>query len=206
MKDLVILAADKDLRTALEALLKRYQSLGIRPITFTVFTDPGHDPACARTGVRFLEQFVGQFQRALLMFDYEGCGMEQTCTPDELQSILDAELCSGPWGTNAKTLILNPELEAWVWSDSPKVSESIRWKGSRESLTDWLIQAGRLAQGQTKPPRPKEAFDAALFAAGQPHSASLFGRLAETVSFQRCADPSFAMFCQTLREWFPKED
>lgn len=206
MKDLVILAADKDLRTALEALLKRDQSLGIRPITFTVFTEPGHDPACARTGVQFLDQFVGQFQRALLMFDYEGSGMEQTCTPDELQTTLDTQLHGGPWGTNAKTLLLNPELEAWVWSDSPQVSEAIRWKGSRESLTAWLIQEGRLAQGQPKPPRPKEAFDAALYAAGQPHSASLFGRLAENVSFRRCTDPSFDKFCQILREWFPRED
>jgi len=206
MKDLVILAADKDLRTALEALLKRDQSLGIRPITFTVFTDPGHDPACARTGVQFLDQFVGQFQRALLMFDYEGSGMEQTYLPELLQSTLDTQFHNGPWGNNAKTLLLNPELEAWVWSDSPKVSEAIRWNGSRESLDSWLIQKGLLAQGQIKPPRPKEAFDAALCAAGQPHSASLFGRLAENVSFRRCADPSFGKFCQTLREWFPRED
>lgn len=206
MKDLVILAADKDMKTALDALLSRDRALGIRPIRHDVFTHPGHDPACAREGVSFLEPFSAQYRHALLMFDYEGSGMEQNCTPAELQSSLDEAFTRGAWGANAKTVLLYPELEAWVWSDSPHVESEIRWNDSRVSLTDWMIQKQWLSQGQVKPPRPKEALDAALHRAGQPHSASLFGRLASTISFQRCADPSFRYFLQTLHKWFSKEE
>ena len=140
------------------------------------------------------------------MFDYEGCGFEKDHSPDELEKKIDEQFNVSSWNDCAKAILLIPELEAWVWSDSPKVAEAIRWKGSRESLTDWLIRDGKLPRGQTKPPRPKEAFDAALYAASQPHSASLFGRLAENVSFRRCTDPSFAKFRQTLQEWFPQKD
>lgn len=206
MKDLVVLAADKDLKTALESLLKRHQALEICPITFDVYTDPGHDPTCARQGVQFLNSFYGQYHHALLMFDYEGSGMEQKFSADELQQALDSQLQSGPWKTDAKTILLTPELEAWVWSDSPNLSDAIRWKGPRTSMNDWLVQKELLTQGQIKPARPKEALDAALYEAKQPHSSSLFGVLAEKVSFRNCTDVSFGKFCDTLRHWFPRED
>ena len=205
MKDLIILAADKDLTTALKALLKRDKSLDIRPLTFDIFTEPGHDPACANEGVQFLEKFHGQFYHALLMFDYEGSGLEQTCTSAELEVKLNRQFADGAWGNAAKALLLNPELEAWVWSDSPHVPEIIGWNETQPPFNTWLVQKGWIAQGQTKPTHPKEAFDAALYAARQPHSASLFGRLAEEVGFKRCTDPSFANFCKTLRGWFPRE-
>ncbi len=206
MKDLIILAADKDLKTALEALLKRNQALHIRSITFDVYTEPGHDPACALQGVQFLNSLHGQHHHALLMFDYEGSGFDDRLSPTELESQLTIEFTKSQWQDRAKAILLTPELEAWVWSDSSHVSDVIGWKDSRKALADWLIQNGWLAQGQTKPARPKEAFDAALCAARQPHSSSLFGRLAEKVSFKSCTDPSFTKFCQTLRGWFPRED
>ena len=95
-KDLVILAADKDLEHALQGLLARPRALDIRPIAFDVFVHPRHDAACAR-----------------------------------------------------------------------------------------------------------EAFHAALHEARVARSASLYRRLAERVSVQRCADRAFQDLRSTLRHWFP---
>jgi len=195
MRDLVVLVADKDMKATLDGLLKRNRSLGVRPLDLAIYAEPGHDPACARTGVQFLDHFHGQFRHALLIFDYEGSGMELPHSPSGLESEIDSRFHSGCWGANAKALVLDPELEAWVWSDSPKVSEAIRWKGDRKSLSEWLTQRGFLVEGQSKPSRPKEAFEAALVAAGQPRSASIYGRLASTVGFSRCTDLSFSRFC-----------
>ena len=50
MKDLVILAADKDMEHAPSGLLARPRALGIRPIAFDVFVHPEHDPGCALRG------------------------------------------------------------------------------------------------------------------------------------------------------------
>lgn len=206
MKDLVVLVADKDMKMTLDGLLKRNRSLGIRPIDVGIYAEPGHDPACARAGVKFLDNFYGQFRHALLIFDYEGCGLEHKHSPSELATQIDQCFLESRWGADAKTLVLDPELETWMWSDSPKVSEAIRWKGNRKSLSDWLTRGGFLAEGQIKPPRPKEAFEAALAAVRQPRSASIYGRLAATVGFSRCSDSSFSRFRQILREWFPIED
>lgn len=207
MKDLVVRAADKDLKFAVATLLeKRTEALGIRRITCDILVDDRHDASCCREGVRFLNAFVKQYRHALLMFDYEGCGKERLSSAAEIESEINSQFLGVPWESRAKAIVLQPELENWVWSDSPHVSRIVGWNDAQSSLTNWLIQEGRLAQGQAKPPRPKEAFDAALYAAGQPHSASLFGRLAENVSFRRCTDPSFDKFCQILREWFPRED
>jgi hypothetical protein len=55
MKDLVILAADKDMEFALRGLLARPEALGMRPVDLDLFVEPDHDPGCALRGVEFLD-------------------------------------------------------------------------------------------------------------------------------------------------------
>ena len=50
-RDLVVLAADKDMEHALRGLLSRHKSLPIRQIAFDIFVHPQHDAACAARGV-----------------------------------------------------------------------------------------------------------------------------------------------------------
>lgn len=207
MKDLVILAADKDMKVALSALLKRTRALGICPISPDVWNYPNHDSACASEGVAYLNGFHGKYAHALLIFDYEGCGKESSYTPEELEKALTTQFQNGPWKEDARVIVISPELENWIWSDSPHVSGIIGWKGGMPALQQWLRSQGWLPEGRgAKPQRPKEAFRAALQAARKSPGSHLFQQLAEKVSFQRCTDRSFSRFCQTLREWFPIED
>ena len=67
VKDLIILAADKDMEHALRGLLKRPEALGIRPIEKDIIVHPEHDPACARRGIGFLSIFSKQYRHSLLM-------------------------------------------------------------------------------------------------------------------------------------------
>ncbi len=202
MKDLIILAADKDLEFSLRGLLDRPESLGICPVTADIFVAPEHDPACALRGIDFLKAFEGQYRYALLMFDHEGCGKE-TISVKTLQDDLNSKLASTVWGSRAQTIILEPELEAWIWSDSPHVDHIAGWSGRNPELRSWLIEQGWLEEGQTKPARPKEAFEAALREARKPRSASLYKKLADVVSVRRCEDASFRRFKAVLQEWFP---
>ena len=52
-RDLVVLAADKDMEHALRGLLSRHKSLPIRQIAFDIFVHPQHDAACVARGVRY---------------------------------------------------------------------------------------------------------------------------------------------------------
>ena len=203
MKDLVILAADKDLEHALRGLIGRSEALGIRPIDYDVFVHPEHDPACAIRGVEFLARFAEQYSYALLMFDQEGSGRESTAI-EELQISLNANFSSSDWGERAKAIVLSPELEAWIWSASPVVDEIAGWKDRNPGLRPWLFEQGWLESGEIKPRRPKEAFIAALRKARKPRSASLYEQIASRVSLQRCKDNSFTHFKNVLRAWFPR--
>lgn len=204
MKDLIILAADKDMEHALRGLLERPEALGIRPIEKDILVHPEHDPACARRGVEFLGIFSGQYRHALLVFDHEGSGKESVA-PIELEESLNADFLRSVWGDRAKAIVLSPELEAWIWSDSPHVDEVAGWRNRSPSLRPWLVEEGWIETENVKPDRPKEAFLAALKEASVPQSASLYEQIASKVSLRRCQDASFLRFRDVLRHWFPHE-
>ena len=75
------------------------------------------------------------------MFDHEGSGREQTGV-QQLQEILAAEFRRTHWEDHARAIVLSPELENWIWTDSPHVDAVIGWKHSEPSLRPWLIGQG----------------------------------------------------------------
>ena len=203
--DLVVLVADKDMEQALRGLLTRHQSLGIRPLTFDIFSHPQHDPACVRHGVTYLSNFSAQYDHGLLLFDHKGCGREQVA-PETLQRTLNHDFSGTNWGERAKAIVIAPELEVWVWNESPNVDLVAGWRGRSPRLRDWLVAKGLLREGDSKPHDPKDAFHAALREVGTARSASLYRQLAETVSLQACEDRSFRELKSTLQTWFPSGD
>ena len=203
MKDLVVLAADKDMEQMLRALLQaRPQAMDMRPVEFDIFVHPGHDPACARRGVSFLSDFARQYDHGLLLFDHQGSGREHVGRVD-MQNALNKEFAGSGWEQRARAIVISPELEAWVWSASPHVDVVAGWKGRQPALRDWLLEAGLLDEGDLKPGQPKEAFQAALRKARVARSSSLYRLLAEKVSLRSCVDAAFRELRSTLREWFP---
>ena len=128
---LVVLVADKDIEWSLRGLFTRYRALKIRqlaPDQDVVFhRHPHHDPGCVNGGCDFLRPFSRQFDHALMVFDLEGCGKEgnnRTAVEEEVEGRLRA---SG-WGERAAAVVIDPELEAWVWSNSPHVATVLGWE------------------------------------------------------------------------------
>jgi hypothetical protein len=105
------------------------------------------------------------------------------------------------WPLNG--IVLEPELEIWVWSDSPEVDAALGWKNRNPSLRVWLSQQGYLNPGAFKPERPKEAMRDAMEIVRKVPSASVYKQIAMTVGFKRCQDPKFARLLSVLRTWFP---
>ena len=201
-KDLVVLAADKNLEHTLKGLFSRPQALGIRSIEADILVHSERDPGCALRGVDFLSNFSQRYHHGLLMFDHKGSGKEDT-QPCQLQRDLNEEFARSTWGDRARTIILSPELEAWVWSDSPHVDDVAGWRNRQPSLHRWLTEQGWLRQGELKPACPKEAFEASLREVQKPRSSSLYQKIAARVSLSQCADASFLEFKDILRNWFP---
>ena len=201
-KDLVVLAADKNMEFAVKGILGRFRSLGIREITADFRVHPENDPGCLVRGHDFLRPFVNHYAHALVLLDREGCGRE-AANREELEANLEQRLLDSGWGSRAKVIVIAPELEMWVWSDSPHVDAILGWEGREPPLRTWLKDRTFLGEGQIKPLRPKEALEGALRLSRTPRSSSNYLKLAQKVSLERCIDPSFVKLKSTLQEWFP---
>lgn len=202
-QDLVILTADRSTEFALQGILGRPRSLGTRQITVKFYNHPEKDPGCFVSGHDFLRPFINQFNHALVIFDREGCGQE-SYSREDLEEQVAGKLSQAGWGgERGRAIVIDPELEMWIWSDSPHVDKVLGWNGHQPDLKAWLTAQGFLTDACAKPGRPKEALHAALRHVRKPLSPAIFSAIAEEVSLVRCSDPSFLKLKTVLKAWFP---
>ncbi len=202
--DLVVLVPDKQMEATLRALLLRPKSLAIRQLRFEILVHPRRDPGCRGESAPLLSIYQSFTKFALVLFDREGCG-EDHLSRESLEAKVGAELAASGWSNRAAVIVIDPELESWVWSDSPVVDEVIGWSGNKPSLREWLVDRGHLVKGEVKPARPKESLEAAIRQSRKRLSASLFAELAKRVGLSRCSDSAFQKFKVTLATWFPTD-
>lgn len=204
MKDLIVLAADKNIEHAVRGLLERPADLGIRPLDLEVLVHFRRDPGCFNEAPDFLRPWTGQSQHALVLFDYAGCGCEHRLSPDDVAADLRNRLARNGWGERAEAIVLVPELEVWVWSKDPYVDACLGWAGRQPPLREWLAQNGLWPDDAPKPPDPKGAMEAALRQACKPRSSAIYLNLARQARLQGHTEPAFVRFVQTLQRWFPR--
>ncbi len=204
MSDLIVVTADVDAAATLRALLQRHQALSIREITAQVDRHVGRDSGCYRDAQDYLRPFIRQFDYALVVFDRHGCGKEDHSRVT-LEEKVEKRLRRNGWADRCAAIAIDPELEAWVWSDSPEVDRILGWTGKQPDLRSWLHKEGLLADDASKPSDPKQAMLDALRHMKKPPSAALFDQLARSVSVRRCIDPAFDKLRTTLQQWFPAE-
>lgn len=204
MKDIVILVADKNMEFAVQGLLTRTESLEIRhSITYEIIVHPKRDPGCYRNSYDLMRIKRSYFKYVIVIFDKDGCGRENEEISDIENKVLH-DLTQNGWSEdNAAVIVIDPELEVWVWSDSPEVKRCLGWKNELGDIRSWLTDNELWPETEIKPPDPKEAYERALKEVGKPKSSSIFKELAENVSFKRCSDSSFAKLKNTLQNWFP---
>jgi hypothetical protein len=203
-KDLIVLVADKTISVSVQTLLsKRYVSLGIRQLSFDIYTHPQRDPGCRCLGIKFLRPFADLYKHALLMFDFEGCG-EQNKDKVELKDELDKNLADAGWNCRACTIVFVPEFERWIWVDSPYLEKTLNWDIGKGRLKEWLIGHDAWRENEIKPVRPKEALELVLRTQHMPRSSSLYADLAGKVTLKNCRDETFIYFRTILKEWFER--
>lgn len=200
--ELVVLAADLDIEQTVKGLLARPQALRIRPVRSQLVRDTmaGHDGGTFKRAHDVLEPFSSDsLCRALVLFDRAWDGAPSR---DAKRLAEDVERRLAPmWGERARCVVLDPEIEVWVFSDSPHVDRTLGF--AEGQLRTWLREKGQWPADQLKPGDPKTAMLQALRRSHIKPSASLFGQLATKVGLERCIDPGFRLFVETLRTWFP---
>ena len=174
VRDLVVLVADKNMESTVQGILARPESVPMRPVVHSIFVHPERDPGCLLHSAPFLRPLRRGYARALVMFDREGCGREDL-TRLELCEMVRAGLANSGWSESGAAVCVDPELENWVWSDSPEVLGALGWSQGRPSVRLWLKDQGLWPDRSAKPPRPKEALEKVLYELRKQRSSSLCG-------------------------------
>ncbi len=201
--DLIVLAADAPIEATIKGILSRPQKLAIRPPSCLFFTHPWRDSGCLHNAHVFLQAQAHRAAHALVLFDREGCGRE-SLSREQLELLVERNLAETGWRDRSAVIVLDPELEVWVWSDSPEVDTCLGWNRLSRSLRVEVQGQGYWSAGEPKPTRPKDALRWALREADKKPSAAIFEDLAKRVSFRRCADAAFHKLCTVLCNWFGK--
>ncbi len=200
LADVVILVPDKNTEYAIRGILNRQQSLGIKKIQADIFIHLERDPGCLNNAHEYLRPFIKKYKYALVLFDRHGCGREYI-EVSALAAEAENRLSMAGWKDRCAVIVIDPELEAWVWSDSPQVARVLGWNDSIENLSIWLKSNNLWGKGY-KPDDPKKAMEQVLQKVKKPRSSFMYEQLALHVSFDRCIDSAFSKLQRTLRDWF----
>lgn len=212
MRDLLVYVADGNMAEAVGGLLDRdraHRVIGCGPFTFDSRTDikvakGQSDPGVYTRADALMQPFAQEYARAVVIMDEEWEGSPGAAAIEER---LRAHLTAAGWPPEqALALVVSPEADVWLWSDSPHTAVALGW-ASWDALRLAMEQVGLLEPDQTKPSRPKEAAEWAL---GQgpkriPRSSKLYRQVSGKVSVRRCEDNALTVFISQLRTWFPLE-
>ncbi len=202
LKDLVVLVADKNMEYVIRGLLERYHSFGIRKLNFDIFIHPERDPGIFNRAGELLRNFYRDYHFCMVFLDREGSGQERL-TSTEISEKIEIDLKRTGWNNRAKVIVFDPEVEVWLWVNSTNFLRNIGWRSMR-NVREHLIRNGYTFM-DNKPERPKEALQELLRISKIPRSSAIYYQIAHNVSFRNCTDTSFAIFRQTLQNWFKRQ-
>jgi len=169
-RDLFVVMADLDAENAISKLLcKRQSALGIRvdfnpdrPPAGDLLRYAGRDSGCYKNAVDVLRTPQRTHHHALLIFDRDGCGAK-TESREEIESEVEDQLHRNGWAKDAvSVIVIEPELEAWVWATSPRVADVLGWQNERGGLHPFLTSRNLWDENSPKPSNPKEAMRQSL--------------------------------------------
>jgi len=209
MRDCIFLLADTNMEAAFKGFLCRdqfHQSLQCGAFDFDarqdlVVASGDNDPGLYTRGHELLKPFRQTHAHAILVLDSEWDGSPGA---DVIDAHISANLYQSGWAEdNCKVIVIDPELENWIWQRNDHVARSL----GLDSVVNFSTAIGAeiWPEGQAKPDHPKETLEAVLRANRIPRSSSIYKNITSKVSVGGCEEQSFQLFRTTLQTWFPAE-
>jgi len=202
-KPLVVLVADSNMKAVVDGLLHHPEAMGLRLSgeDVEILVHPFRDPGVYRRAPEMLRLYLRSCQYALVMLDREGSGADKRKSTRELQEKMRKLLERNGWKDRCEVIIIDPELEIWVWNGSSAVAPLLQI-----SPEEWHGKC------QQKPEDPKERLEDLLKARWIKRSSSLYKNMVIAIAEQdprtiwECADPAFQRLRETLQKWFGEKE
>jgi hypothetical protein len=237
MKPLLLLLADSECASTFRGFFGRekfHQSLGCGPIQLNnanfdpekdIRVHPAHDPGVWKDPqtILFAERHI--YEKCLVILDeaWEGAPAPEKIIED-IEGLVETE---AKWARDRfEVILIQPELEAWIWQRNPHVAEAFEFNGTDAQLWNFLAKQslrldahkkkhrfiGANADGgsppvwpktQRKPQNPKGLVEALAYHCHSGPASGMFNEISSKISVTGCVDPAFVKLRDTLREWFP---
>lgn len=210
MKDLVVLVADLDMQEVIKVLLSsRNDALNIRKVSYEIERHIMRDSGVYTNPEDVLTALLNdEFLHCLVFLDYEGCGADTKISrvpPEKVAEEIKSKLVCKGWNKDrTEVIVFIPELEIWVWTNSPHTAKALGCEDYfklKEELTEFFTK------NTHKPERPKEAVEKIKERKRiRKQLPAIYKEIAEKVTLGSCQDESCIKFKNTLQKWFPREE
>jgi len=209
MRELVILTADGTMNAVFKAFFERPMwHLTLQCGTFDIWAEedifnlPGKtDGQLHKNAHELLRPYQRTHIRALVVLDQQFGGERPA---EEIRQEILRNLNRSGWDDRCEVVVIDPELEVWLWQDKPQIAQAVRFPGG--SLRNHLREEGLWPQDQHKPDMPKKTIQALMkqHRAGAP--IVVYPKIAKSVGVSGCQDSAFGIFRERMQAWFPAED
>jgi hypothetical protein len=209
MRDCLFLVADKNMEGMLKGFFSRdafHSAMGCRRFDFDWRQDllvahGQNDPGLYTRANEFLQPYARTHRHAVVMVDAEWSGSPGK---DAILQRLNEHLANAGWPDDSGCgIVIAPELENWVWQDSPHVCSALGFDGAFVELRTTLEIQGFWQPNEAKPARPKEAVEWALRRSKKGRSSAIYQQLATRATARGCTDQAFYTLRNALLRWFP---
>lgn len=212
-RDCLFFVADTNMANVVDGFLSRGHlqgRIGCRDFLFDFDSDVleaprlgmGSDGGIYRYCHSLLQEngYMDTHERLIVMLDQQfGSELPASTVREEILGRLRAN----GWGDDkADVVVIDPELEVWIWQDSPHVHAAVGFADAG-SLREALKNDSDWPDGHVKPLQPKELFQAVCRRYRTVYSPALYRDIVERVSVRSCTDAAFQQLVATLCRWFP---
>ena len=207
-RDCIFLLADKNIRATFEGFFSRqgfHHSIGCGSIEIDLMRDlivaaGDNDPGIFTRAHELLGPFLSTHRHAVVVLDAQWDGSPGAAG---IRTHIESLLFANGWGTKqCAVIVIEPELENWIWQRSIHVARGIGFDSIENMFTDADLQRA-WPDGQYKPSYPKETLEAILRKNRIPRSSAIYKNITAQVSVSDCCDSAFLQLAGKLREWFP---
>ena len=209
MRDCWFLVADKNMEGMLKGFFSRdvfHRAMGCGHFDFDWRQDllvahGQNDPGLYTRANEFLQPYARTHRHAVVIVDADWSGSPGR---DAIQQRLNQHLLNAGWlDGSGCAVVIDPELENWVWQDSLHVCSALGSDMKFAALRAALEAKGFWQPNEAKPDRPKEAVEWVLRQSRMGRSSAIYQDLATRVTAKGCTDQAFHTLKNALLRWFP---
>lgn len=208
-RPLLFLLADKDMQEACKGCFVYRQdwarAFGCRKIDIgdrDLVVPPGQkDPGLFARGHEIARPFLATHDHLVVLLDSAWQGSPGS---RPIETEIGERLARNGWPrARIAVIAIEPELEAWVWSDRNALFQALsnELEPNRRASLRSSLQAVDGEEEQVGDPKAELAKLRERLRI--PASSAQFRRFAQVARIDRCTDPAFARLRESLRRWFP---